>query len=74
VNGGQAWTPNARFDIFRIGLSGIFDNQAGHLIDRHPRQTRNELGDPAGYRLFQEADRHSPGGHPITQAACGGPG
>jgi hypothetical protein len=69
VNRGQAWAPDARFDIFRIGLSDIVDNQACHLIDRHPRPTCGKLYHRLAYRLSQKADRHPPGGHPIAQAA-----
>ena len=69
MNYRQAWAPDARFDIFRIGLSGIVDNQACHLIDGYSRPIPRKLGHRFTHRLFQKSDRHAPGGHPITQAA-----
>src|SRR5580693_6978435 len=66
MNSREAWAPNTGFDIFWISLTGIFEHETRHLIDRHPLR---RLLHRVGYRNFQKSDRHAPGSHPIPQAA-----
>jgi hypothetical protein len=67
----QALPPNAGFDIFRVGKSGI-ENKLGQLIYREPLHPRGELQYLAGQRFSEKGDPHAASDHPIAHAALEG--